>query len=264
VDWAEFDKNLDDASLPDSCFVFGLHKSGSTMMHKMVREVCEQAGIPGVNIPGVGFSEGVRPEEWSSDEALIPIFRRKKLFYGFRFLPSILKHPDINIREKKFVLLVRDPRDALVSQFFSYGGKHLSHKLPKKNKEAFLEQIQKNADLDIDDYVVKMAKSHIKKMASYLDSLDFSKGLIRHYEDVYYDKFKFLKEVFEYFGIDVDESILADVAKRHDVRPEQEDPTQHIRKGAPGDYLEKLKPETIRKLNGVLAEMAATYGYDLR
>jgi hypothetical protein len=264
MNWAEFIKRIDVASLPDAYFVFGVHKSGSTMMHKMVQDVCAGSSIPCLDFPSVCFEEGIQAREWRSDTTLLPIFQHRKLFFGFRFFPEILANPVIKIREKKFVLLVRDPRDALVSQYFSFGGKYLSHKLPGKNAESFVARHQKSADLDIDDYVIQMAPAHLKKMIRYHDGLDFHNGLIRHYEDVYPNKLAFLEEIFEFFGLPVNEELLAGVAEKHDVRPDREDPTKHIRKGEPGDHVEKLRGETVQLLNELFADAAAIYGYDLK
>jgi len=264
MEWSNLVGNLEEQVLPNPCFVFGLHKCGSTLMHKMVREVCIQANIPILDIPALAFKEGIAGKDWSADESLIPIFKQSRLFLGFRFLPQVLMNPDLKIRDKKFVLLVRDPRDALVSAFFSFGGKHLSHKLPQKNSEAFLARVQNNANLDIDEYVIKHSQTNLKRMIEYRDHLDFNTGMIFRYEDIYYDKLKFLKAIFEHFSIDVDNALLARVAKKHDVRPEQEDVSKHIRKGAPGDYINKLKPETIEKLNAILSDIASSYGYDLK
>lgn len=262
--WSELAGSSDGPTLSDSCFVFGLHKCGSSLMHMMVLDVCKQANIPKLNIPGLAFDEGIAWEVWSSDDSLVPIFKQGRLFYGFRFLPEVLLNRDLNIRDKKFVLLVRDPRDALVSAYFSYGGKHLSHKMPGKNADLFLARIQKTAHLDIDDYVIRRAKGSIKRMAEYRDGLDFNKGRIFRYEDIYFDKLTFLKAIFDHFDIAVDDALLARVAAKHDVRPKQEDVSKHIRKGEPGDYVNKLKPETVEKLNTILSDVAAAYEYDLR
>jgi hypothetical protein len=262
--WPDLVAIPDGPALPDSFFVLGLHKSGSTLMHQMVRDVCIQASISNLNIPALAFQEGIAEDVWSADNSLVPIFKQKRLFFGFRFFPQILSNPDLNIRNKKFILLVRDPRDALVSAYFSYGGMHLSHRMPGKNADLFLARIQKTAHLDIDDYVIRRAKGSIKRMAEYRDGLDFNKGRIFRYEDIYFDKLTFLKAIFDHFDIAVDDALLARVAAKHDVRPKQEDVSKHIRKGEPGDYVNKLKPETVEKLNTILSDVAAAYEYDLR
>lgn len=265
MDWGEIaSKLVPQGGLREPYYVFGIHKCGSTLMHKMVRSACEKAGIPVADIPAIAFHEGLLEKDWSSDETLLPIFERPLVFCGFRALPKILMHPRMHLRERRFVLLVRDPRDALVSQFFSFGGKHVSHKLPEKNKEGFLRAVQSTSELDIDEYALRLARNHLKKLAAYRENLDFSRGLVCRYEDIFFDKEGFLRDIFKHFGLEVDPEIVRVVAEENDIRPGKEDITKHIRKGTPGDYAEKLKPETIRRLNKILGGMASEYGYDLR
>jgi len=80
---------------------------------------------------------------------------------------------------------------------------------------------------------------------------------------VFFDKETFLAEIFEHFGLSVGGNIIRNVARAHDIRPEQEDETQHIRKGTPGDHREKLKPQTIETLNDMFREVGGFYGYGL-
>lgn len=262
--WSEIEATSGDAILPDSYFVFGIHKCGSSLMHKMVRGVCEQAGIPFLDVPGTAGKEGMSGGEWARDPDLVPLFTRHRVFLGFRFFPAVLLEPELRIREKRFVLLVRDPRDALVSQYFSFGGKHRSHALPPKGAEKRLANIQRTAHMEIDEYVLFVARKHLKKMVEYREHLDFGLGMVRRYEDVFFDKLSFLREIFEHFGLAVDDAVLVDVAGKHDIRPSIEDPTKHIRKGTPGDYAEKLKQETIVELNKIFGEVASAFGYDLK
>lgn len=264
MDWAELTKGLPADGLSEPLYAFGVHKCGSTLMHKMLESACGQARIPVANIPRIAFQEGLREAEWSGDRDLVPIFERRLLFCGFRALPEVLLHPRIRLRDRRFVLLVRDPRDALVSQFYSFGGKHLSHKPPAKNKEGFLRTVQATADLDIDDYVVQVAGNLRKKLVAYREGLDFTRGLVFRYEDIFFDKQGFLGDIFKHFELAVDPQVIEAVARQHDIRPTQEDISKHIRKGTPGDHREKLKPETIRRLNRLFAEVASGYGYDLR
>ena len=247
----------------EPCFAFSVHKCGSTLMHSMIRSVCKQAGIPGVSLPDLLFNEGFLESDWQSDPDLLPAFERRLLYFGFRNLPKILLAPEFHLRERRFVLLVRDPRDALVSQYFSFGKTSGSHARPKKNAEAFDQMLQKSGDQNLDAYVVRMAPNLRKKLEIYRDSLNFDLGLLRRYEEIFFDKETFLGEIFDHFGIEVPAGIIAEVAQKHDIRPEKEDETRHIRKGTPGDHAEKLAPETIARLNDIFREVGAFYGYQL-
>lgn len=243
-------------------FAFSIHKAGSTLMHQMINDVCQLAGIPAVTIPDILFLEGYM-DTWQADERLAELIQPGRVYYGFRFLPSFLASENVRLCEKKSVLLVRDPRDALVSEYFSFGGKYVSHQQPEKNVENFIKNIMKTADLDIDAYVLQSADVHFSKLLEYKNGLDFNNVLLRRYEEIFFDKESFLRDIFTHFELAVDGQIIKKVAKNHDVRPQKEDPSKHIRKATPGDHREKLKPETIDKLNTVFSDICKEYGYDL-
>ncbi|WP_212525609.1 sulfotransferase domain-containing protein [Actibacterium sp. MT2.3-13A] len=247
----------------DPCFAFSIHKCGSTMMNRMIGEVCEQQDIPSVSVPDVMFSEGIPAAQWMNAPELLPVFEKRMLYYGFRFLPPVLCTTGFPLTERRFVLLVRDPRDALVSEYFSYGTKSGSHALPKKNAEAFIAARESKKERPIDDYVLGASRQLKNKLLAYRDSLNFDLGLLRRYEDIFFDKETFLGEIFDHFGIEVPAGVIAQVAQKHDIRPEKEDETRHIRKGTPGDHAEKLAPETIAQLNDIFREVGAFYGYAL-
>jgi Sulfotransferase domain len=245
------------------CYAFSIHKAGSTLMHAMIGEVCKLANVPGISIPDILFKEGIFEKDWTDDERILDLITPGRIYYGFRHLPKAFLNESLHLRDKKSVLLVRDPRDALVSQYFSYGGKNVSHKLPDKNKEAFLEKAQATAHMGIDQYVLSAAAGYRNKLNAYKDNLNFDNVLLFKYEDIYFDKRKFLGDIFSHFGIAVESKLLDDIAAKHDVRPEVEDAAKHIRKGTPGDYVNKLSSETIEKLNKIFADICAWYGYDL-
>lgn len=249
----------------ERCFAFSVHKSGSTMLTKMIRDVCKRRDLPAVSIPSLFFSEGVSVPDWKGDESLTPMFTRNILYYGFRFLPPVLRSPDVGLKTCRFVLLVRDPRDALVSQYYSYGKSSGSHAMPKKNAEAYIAKRQAQPERSIDDYVLDTSVSHQlrNKLNAYRNNLNFDLGLTRRYEDVFFDKKTFLSDVFAHFGIDVPKGVIAKVADKHDIRPNEEDESRHIRKGTPGDHREKLRPETIAALNDTFRDAGAFYGYEM-
>ena len=257
------------ASLPEAsskfepCFAFSVHKCGSTMMNNMIRAVCQAADVPAATLPTYFFNEGIPPNVWSRETEMLPVFSQNLLYYGFRFLPPSFKAPEFDIKSRRFVLLVRDPRDALVSQYFSYGKKDGSHKLPKKNADKMIAKMAASDDLTIDEYVVREAPKLVEKFAAYRDALNFDLGMVRTYEDVFFNKEKFVGDIFAHFGIDVPAEVVASTVEKFDVRPEVEDQTKHIRKGTPGDHAEKLEASTIDQLNDICRDVSAFYGYKL-
>jgi len=245
------------------CYAFSIHKAGSTLMHRMIADVCQASGIPALSIPDALFKEGVLANDWGKDPRILDLIGPGRIYFGFRHLPPILRDDRVRLKDKKCVLLVRDPRDALVSQYYSVGGKHVSHRLPTKNAEAFLEKVRNTEELDIDEYVLRLAKSHLNKLVSYKNNLNFSNVLLRRYEDIYFDKRTFVSDIFTHFGMAVAPATLDAVAQSNDVRPTDEDPARHIRRGLPGDHRNKLKPSTIQGLNDIFSATCLWYGYDL-
>jgi hypothetical protein len=242
-------------------FAFSIHKCGSSLMNAMIHAACKQAKVPALSIPDTFFLEGL-DESWSRDPSLLPLIDEGRIYFGFRYLPPIFFQPGF-LKGRKSVLLVRDPRDALVSEYYSFGGKHLSHKQPTKNVEGFREKLDSTKHMEIDEYVLMRAAELLIKLTSYREHLDFDNALLRRYEDIYFDKEQFLADIFSHFRIDVPANIIAKVAAANDVRPESEDPSKHIRKGTPGDHREKLAPETIASLNDTFRDAARFFGYDL-
>jgi len=247
----------------DPLFAFSVHKCGSTLMHSMIQKACLAANVPAVTLPDIMFNMGEVGIDWMSDPALLSIFQKGLVFFGFRNLPPVLKQPEAALRDRRFVLLVRDPRDALVSQYFSFGRKQSSHAVPTKNPDAFIKQINAVKETEIDIYVRQAAHGLRNKLNDYRNHLNFDHGMVRRYEDIYFDKQSFLTDIFDHFGISIRPQIIAQVAQNHDIRPEQEDDSKHIRKGTPGDHREKLAPATISSLNEVFRDVGAFYGYDL-
>lgn len=247
-------------SAPKTCFAFSLHKSGSTLLTNMLKDICEAENLPHRDIPGEMFHENVPNKQWAADKSLLDRIIPGGLNIGFRFFPEFLGEFDFT--QARSILLVRDPRDALVSRYFSFrpGG---SHAAPLKNRKQWLENRDSAEDPGIEAFVKKSSFSVRRKMRSYLPLIAAQNVRIFRYEEVYFDKFAFLKEVFEHFEMDLPEERLRAVADKHDVRPDAEDPSKHIRKGAPGDYKEKLQPETIAWLNDYFGPTGKSLGYDL-
>jgi hypothetical protein len=177
-------------------------------------------------------------------------------------MPPIFKK-NLDFSGTRNVLLVRDPRDALVSQYFSFrpGG---SHVLPKKNIERFLARENTiGKELKIDSYVLQMAENIKNKLLAYKPLVESGDIKVFKYEDIFYNKPRFLEDIFKHFEIGVDKAIINEVAEKHDIVPVSEDPGKHIRKGVPGDHKDKLKPKTIARLGEVLSEPAELFDYDL-
>jgi hypothetical protein len=240
-------------------FVFGVRKSGSSVMNAMVTALARMNGVNYVDVAGRLFEHGVGVTAWQRDPGLAALLHGGNVYGGFRNAPlGIATHP--LVVESAKVLLVRDPRDALVSEYFSNA---YSHSVPKggEAREQLLRQRAQALGSPIADYALRMAPSLREALRGYAAFLDMPRLRIYRYEEAVMDKRSFLQDICAHFGWRVGDVQLSQILGWADVLPEDEDPTRFIRRVRPGDHLEKLDRPTIDALNDVFAAELARFGY---
>jgi len=163
------------------------------------------------------------------------------------------------LSNKKAIFFIRDPRDILVSAYYSFGYTHgLSHvkqirELQESKKSAILNQ-------SIDEYVlnsVEEISKNFKLLNSLLDKCN--KSVVLKYEDMITNFDSFINSFREI--VDINEDIVQDIYKKSRPR-KKEEKTSHRRSGHPGGYKNKLKKETIITLNEILHEVLIMFNYD--
>ncbi|MEA5533087.1 sulfotransferase domain-containing protein [Crocosphaera sp. XPORK-15E] len=241
-------------------FIFSLHKAGSVLLNQIIIDITNYLGIPRVDIAGSAFSEGITLEQWVNDNELSKIIQDGYCYSGFRVIPPFMKDNLILKRSKK-ILLVRDPRDLVVSRFFSIA---YSHTIPEKGlrQSMMLSARQKALEMTIDEYVVKEASFFLKNWNDYHNYLDFNQDLqIFRYEDVIFNKEKWIIDMLEFLNFNIPQETIKQIASKYDIRPTEENPDNHIRKVTPGDHKDKLKSSTIETLNNLFGDILKRYQY---
>ena len=245
------------------CFVFALHKSGSVLLNEMMRKLSPAAGYPFVDFPGFVFGKSVKiPDVTGGMEALFSC--NGMVFGGFRNFPPDSVPLNI-VAQDKVILLVRDPRDILVSFYFS---ELKSHALPPEGpaREALLKQREAVASKGIEKYVEEKAlfvERQFQKYERRLLNVCGENCRIYRYEDVIFSKRQWMGDVASFFEWDIPLKKIQRVADKHDVIPGKEEPGNHIRRVTPGDHREKLKPATVDSLTERFRDVAAPFGYEL-
>jgi hypothetical protein len=240
-------------------FVFGVRKSGSSILNNMLHAVADMNGIRYVDVAGVLFDRGLRVPQWQRDPELTTILRPGNLFGGFRNFPlSFLDNEQFEAGKK--VLLVRDPRDALVSEYFSNA---YSHSVPQAGefRDKMLQLRSDALRSEIDAYVLKMAPMLKRTLKEYFSLKRDDTLLLLKYEDVITEKRRLINDICRFFGWTVSDQQVNQILGWADVIPSEERPTEFIRKVLPGDHLEKLSRPTVDKLNELLKEEMTYFGY---
>lgn len=244
------------ANVP-SFFTFSLPKAGSSLLEAMIRDICDQTGIrhfsPLVDL----FERGCDPSEVEVDPA-VAFPETGYCFTGFREAPTIL--PPKALRNRPAVLLVRDPRDALTSMYFSMA---FSHPAPGGDvaRLKFLQRRDEIRAMGLDAFVLNELphfESLMDRMLFYVGGMNFR---LYRYEDIIYRKREWLADMLAHFGLSVSDEVLERTVERHDIRPDSENRNLHVRQVHPGDGRRKLKPETLATLDAVLTERWRALGY---
>lgn len=163
------------------------------------------------------------------------------------------------IRDKIAIFFIRDPRDILVSLYYSFGYTHEFSAV--KEIEEQQRQIREIVRAKtIDTFALEFANVTV----NFFDIIDrlsqaCTRGIILKYEDMIDDWEKFSSELTKYLNIG--RKALRQTYKRS--RPlETESATGHRRSGKPGAYREKLLPSTVDTLNMIFTPVLTRFHYE--
>lgn len=241
----------------NSFFLFSLPKAGSTLLMHVMADVCTSLNIPTVDLPTKVFSLGMQPAELTGD--INSLWRSSGYAYiGFRsFLPPM--HFDFSAT--KNILLVRDPRDMLVSLYFSM---KYSHVVPEveEGEHPIRKQRAVLNDVDVNQAVLNMAPAYRKYFKDYFENLPTATTRVYRYEDVIFKKKEWLEDMLDFLGLELHESKIKAIADKYDIRPDREDPQKHVRQVTPGNYKTHLSQATIDKLDDLFGPVMHYFYYD--
>ena len=242
----------------DSVLVFSLHKAGTLLLAKMTADLCNRVGLTWVSIHGELFQLGIPQKDWPPSAS--EVFLNKG--YCYAGMPTFPEQFEIPIFGKvQAILLVRDPRDMLVSLYYSM---RYSHPEPQKALTEDMAILPARADalkMQIDEFVLKMKQMYKINLAGYLRIIKSDTLRVFRYEDVIYEKVKLADSICDHFGWDIDSDVQREIVAKHDIIPRREEESQHVRQVHPGNFTKKLKLKTIRELEELFADEMAYFDY---
>lgn len=224
-------------------FSLGVRKSGSTMLHRIVNVLARRAGLNTVDIPDAFFRRGLTVGEWSRAD-LSDVIHPGNVYVGFRIFPTNLGDNPFFQKARK-VLMFRDPRDALVSQYFSdaYFSDAYSYALPssdtetgRKAAEAFAKKREQTRAMSIDEYVIKNAKQMERTLLGFGALLRDPTCLCLRYEDYIFQKKRMIHKILQHFEWSCPPGAIEGLLQHVDVVPDSEDKTRFVRCVIPGDH----------------------------
>ncbi len=162
------------------------------------------------------------------------------------------------IRDKIAIFLIRDPRDILVSCFYSFG---FSHALSPVEEIRCSQERQREhtRQFTLEEYVSKYAFTQNVYFNKICDLANVcEQSVILKYEDMVDDFEKFVAQLCKY--IPLRNSVVQELYKRSRPRAE-EDIYAHQRSGRVGGFRDKLSPATVEALNQELQGILTRFNY---
>lgn len=240
----------------------GLNRSAS----QWVKSVLRRAGNT-VDLVHVRWNEMAFHSEYPYLDHLDEVGEYGKIFRPRGYLYSSFGgYPKgiSQLKKYKVVLVVRDPRDLLVSRYFSIAISHPVPTVGSPDRDAFLERRARAKKESIDDFVLRTSQRLRKTYDQYLHGLldDHPDVHIAQYEDMATNVEDWLADLMSYVEISLPERLRQDILKEaYAVQEKDEDESEHVRKGEPGDHCEKLAPATIDQLNEQFADVLRAFDY---
>lgn len=244
---------------------YSMNRSASQFTKKILRQCCAENELHPVDLHGYAFNTkypflGNLSEEELADYYCA--FREKGYLYS-NFLSLITAIP--NISNYLILMMLRDPRDILVSRYFSKG---ISHTIPNSDGskyDNFMNTRRIANELSIDEFALFSADKIFYNLLEYkkLSEENHANVKLIRFEDMVLDFDKWLDGLLSFCELKVsDETIQTIKGWNKRSAPKVENIKAHNRKGIIGDYRTKLQPETIEKLNDKFAPILDAFGYD--
>jgi hypothetical protein len=251
--------------------VFTLHKSASMFIHKQCEALCRMSGLSyhSPNVPGSGLDARrllTDKQVWRT---------RHGCFAPVRFFVDIPR-----LESYRIILHLRDPRDVLVSMFYSYCYIHAGEleantgyrkEAASKGIDAFVlaKATEGSAnypgDYGTGGHVEDLIGNLPKRYDDYLERV-FGRPNVSFvkYEEMVTDYRSWLEKFIEPFPIENKSEVVEQFAGRSaELFPRRTgDVMSHVRHVAPGDHKAKLQPRTIERLNEIFSDTLDTLGYE--
>lgn len=243
-----------------SVLAFAIWKSGSSLLYGLLSAMCREVGLTYMGVDEELFNKN----HFGRPADVGPIFVDRGFCYGgFRCFPC---YPIPIFDKAKAILLVRDPRDMLVSYYFSVRNSHI---LPEDDGGAagcsgWLRRERNLArTMSVDSWVMENYGLLLMGFESY-----FAQGFTRksnvviyRYEDIIFNKQVWAADLAEWYAWEIPDEVIGRLVAPFDIIPDGERPDQHIRQVRPGNYKHYLSPRTQSRIATLFNSYITVFGY---
>jgi hypothetical protein len=258
---------LDGEDFSESSHPSILHLSLTRSASQWVKSVLRRCAVP-EGLVHVRWNEMAFSSDYPFLDRLDSVGEYKRIFHDEGYLYSAFGGYPVGIPDLekfKVVLVVRDPRDILVSRYFSKRDSHGPPPPESNKRQEFLRDRAFAREVSIDEYVLEKRDQLLKDYNCYLDRLlkRHSHIHVTRYEDMVADVETWLDQLLSYVELSHSQELRREIIEEAlSIQSKEEDKMAHNRKGRPGDHREKLQPATVKELNHVFGHVLDRFGYN--
>lgn len=231
------------------------HKAASNWTRRLFRDVADREGH-NIWVDRPNPSPINQPVDRGADDTVcVYIAGNHKAFQG-RAEPG-----------EPVLLCVRDPKDIVVSQYFSWVHSHLN------NSERILTAREKLAQMTpsegmkmlVEDDQISMCRA-VRPWRALIDS---GEAHVLKYEDLIEDFESAFERAARRLRFELDPAYIAELKEKYSFKalakrdPGEEDKTDHYRKGVPGDWKNHFDPALAKAFNAAYGADCRFLGYSL-
>jgi hypothetical protein len=245
---------------------FSFHKAGTQYVRSVLTRCAVENGMVPVGVHDYAFhTDFPRLHSLTADEMKKYEHIFKPRGYLYSAFGGGMVEGIVDLDLYKVIFVTRDPRDILVSHYYSMAYSHATPEGTGNKHERFIKNRAMARASTIDEWVLRRSDKLYDTCVRYQELLlKKSPHTYRtNYEQMVYDFSSWLRGLLNYCELNISadsfELLLQENAR---IRPQEENIYHHLRKGQVGDYRNKLKPETIHSLNEKFASVLEMFGYD--
>ena len=244
---------------------YSLNKSATQYVKKMLTTCAAESEMVPVHIQDYAFASVLPYLDTLSDEEIQPY---KHLFkprgYLYSAFGGLVEGID-DLDQYRVVLMTRDPRDILVSDYYSNAYSHPEPTSASSKNQSFYDLRNQALEQTVDEFALAQCDLVAENLRKYRDRLlaQHPHVYVTKYEDMVVDFERWFTDLLAACQLDVSSALKEQLVDQHyALRPRVEDQQSQLRKGVTGDYKNKLGDATIRRLNKELSKVLAYYHYE--
>ncbi|SHN06880.1 Sulfotransferase domain-containing protein [Cyclobacterium lianum] len=241
---------------------FTLNKTASQFIKSILNRLASENNLVPINLNDYSFYTQI---PFFDHLSVSQMSKYKDVFKSQGFMYSAFGGMlnGVDLSGFNILLTVRDPRDILVSSYYSMAFSHEIPPFSSSKREFFIKKRERALALSIDEYVLEECDNVFNRYLNYKKFLldKYPSVKILKYEEMVCDFNSWIFQLEMKTGYKFCEKTRKNIIDNQLSQKSSENKNKQKRKGISGDYKIKLKESTINKINNKYFDILKDFGY---